>query len=396
MVRGSSWKAWKTKPIVSLRTRASSSWPSAATSRPPTRSDAGGRPVQRAEQVHERRLAGPGRSDHRHVVARLDRDRHPAQRLHRARPPARTSGSRRPPPAPGRAGTASWVAVRTAPAPPGPGRRRGRRPARPPGQPVGDRDPSSPWVPTVTVRLRARPAACHPDRVPVAVPDHRGRRHRDRVLRRPHPQVGDRAHARPRLRRRLAVGQRAGGERQPHPVAHPAAGGRRRATGRPRRRSPAYRAPGTASSSASALTPGLTRNTSVSSTSATSDSTESSTTVASGVPGADRHPLRHRPDRLHRGAAAGARPPRRARTAAWSCTSAGSWPSTESSPPVAAGRAGPGADELPPSCTVPPIGVRTSSASTARSARVHRGLGLHPLGRGQRGQRRATGCRCRS
>ncbi len=38
LVRGSSWNDWKTKPIVSFRILASSSWSSPATSRPPTRS----------------------------------------------------------------------------------------------------------------------------------------------------------------------------------------------------------------------------------------------------------------------------------------------------------------------------------------------------------------------
>ena len=42
-----------------------------------------GRPVQAAEQVHQRRLAGAGRADDRDVLAGVDAQAHPAQRLDR-------------------------------------------------------------------------------------------------------------------------------------------------------------------------------------------------------------------------------------------------------------------------------------------------------------------------
>src|SRR5687767_11631264 len=40
----------------------------------------GRRPLERPEDVEERRLAGPGRPYDRHQLALLDRERHPAQR----------------------------------------------------------------------------------------------------------------------------------------------------------------------------------------------------------------------------------------------------------------------------------------------------------------------------
>ena len=101
--------------MTSLRSVASSAAESAETSRPPSSSRPRGGPVEAAEQVHQGRLAGAGRPDDGHVVARLDPQRHPAQGRHATPRRAGIRGSR-PRPRPGRAPIAgaqcrSWPAV---------------------------------------------------------------------------------------------------------------------------------------------------------------------------------------------------------------------------------------------------------------------------------------------
>ena len=199
----------------------------------------GGRPVEAAEQVHQRRLAGAGRADDGDVLALVDAQAHPAQRLDRdpvelvAAPDVDGLDGRR-----RRRVTAP--AVRRAP-----GRRRGRR-AAPPAS-----SPSSTSHPALALRTEpdqpfARDAVHHdPHRVAAAVAEHRRRRDGDDVARRAHPQVDDGAHARPRCRRGTAARRGPAAQREPHDVADAAAGGRgrRRVDGRHRRRRTTRRAP---------------------------------------------------------------------------------------------------------------------------------------------------------
>ena len=65
VVRGSRLNVWNTKPISWLRIAASSSSVMRATSRAVQDVGARGRRVQASDQVHERRLAGPGRAHDR-------------------------------------------------------------------------------------------------------------------------------------------------------------------------------------------------------------------------------------------------------------------------------------------------------------------------------------------
>ena len=69
---GSRLKNWKMKPILSRRTRVSSSSDEAAEALAVDVDLARGRPVEAADQVEQRRLAGAGRPDDRHHLAAID------------------------------------------------------------------------------------------------------------------------------------------------------------------------------------------------------------------------------------------------------------------------------------------------------------------------------------
>ena len=77
---GSRLKNWKTKPTCSRRTRVSSSSPIAERSRSLRRMRAAGRPIHRAAQVQQRRLAAAGRPHQRDEVAGLDLERDAGER----------------------------------------------------------------------------------------------------------------------------------------------------------------------------------------------------------------------------------------------------------------------------------------------------------------------------
>ena len=78
---GRSWWNWKTKPIVRLRNAASRAPERPASDWPPISTVARVRPVERPEQVQQRRLARPRRADDRHHLPRLDREVDPPQHL---------------------------------------------------------------------------------------------------------------------------------------------------------------------------------------------------------------------------------------------------------------------------------------------------------------------------
>ncbi len=69
---GARWNCWNTKPIRRARSADSCRSDSVATSWPSIRTVPAGRPVERADQVQHRGLAGAGRADDRHQFAVLD------------------------------------------------------------------------------------------------------------------------------------------------------------------------------------------------------------------------------------------------------------------------------------------------------------------------------------
>ena len=200
MVRASRWNDWNTKPIVSLRSSAISGRRRAsATSRPPMQQPAAGRPVQPAEQVHQRRLARAGRPDDRHVVAGGDR----------SSDTPRSAGTVTP--------SSSYVRVTSLAATRGrspssaaagrrvPGRRRAPRSGRPSLDAVGDlhqvlartrrRSPARrSALPSRTTQTASRPSALKTAAAGTATASPADA----------HRQVGHRAHPRPRRRRRRA------------------------------------------------------------------------------------------------------------------------------------------------------------------------------------------------
>ena len=80
-VRGIRLKLWKTKPILRLRTYASSNSSSRLTSMPSSRYRPVVGHVEAADDVHQRRLAAAGRAHDRDEVAPLDAQVDAAQRV---------------------------------------------------------------------------------------------------------------------------------------------------------------------------------------------------------------------------------------------------------------------------------------------------------------------------
>ena len=81
-MRGSRLKFWKTKPILRLRTRARSSAADRSTSSPSSQYSPDGRPVEAAEDVHQRGLARAGGAHQRDHLAALDRQRDALEHRH--------------------------------------------------------------------------------------------------------------------------------------------------------------------------------------------------------------------------------------------------------------------------------------------------------------------------
>ena len=353
-----------------LRSSASSASDSVATSRPPTRSVPVGRPVEAAEQVHQRRLAGAGRADDGDVLAGVDAQAHPAQRLDRD--PVELVAARDVDGLDGRddVGHGTCCPSRTRSAP--------RTTTRSPDL----RAPRRTCDPRLALRaephhaFRAAAVLDDPHRVASPVAEHRGGRHRDGVVGGAHLQVDDGAHARPRRRRGRAVGRRAAAQGQPDDVGHPAAAraGRRRVDAGDL--GVVASRPGTASSSAAAGTPGSTSSTSVSSTCAVRDRVEVSVTVRSGWPEATG-----RPSASTASTDGEPEPAPPSRSPAWPCRLSGSWSSS-------AGRVA-GARSRRRRRQRDGAGDRRADRECGHAAAgdVDGGAGLHPLGGRQRGHR---------